>query len=35
MKTIRWNIGVIILKIGYHIRGEIPQKTWKIRTKEK
>lgn len=29
MKTIRWNIGKLILRIGYWIRGEVPQKNWK------
>lgn len=25
---LRWNLGVFILRIGYKIRQEIPQKNW-------
>jgi hypothetical protein len=25
MKKLRWNIGVILLKIAYKVRGKIPQ----------
>jgi len=28
MKKFRWNLGVLILKIGYWIRQEIPQKPY-------
>ena len=28
MKTLRWNLGVLVLRFGYWIRREVPQKTW-------
>ena len=34
MKKIKWNIGLIILRIGYKLRGEIPQKNWKLNNRK-
>ena len=28
MKRFKWNLGVIMLRISYKIRGEIPQKKY-------
>lgn len=30
MKYLRWNLGIAILRFGYWLRGDIPQKTWSI-----
>lgn len=27
---LRWNIGVFILRLCYKLRGDIPNKTWKL-----
>lgn len=35
IKTFRWNLGILILRIGYQIRGEIPMKNWGISLKQK
>ncbi len=35
MKRFRWNIGVLIVRLGYKLRGEVPQKKYNLFNKAK